>query len=165
MRRLAWLIETVNQKVGDWSSLLYLVVFAVTIYDVTLRYLFDSPTVWGLELVIAIAGIHYVIAGAAAIKNDAHVRIDFLYRVMTPRLQQAMSILAQIIALIFLAIVVYYGSKQAWTSYLGGETTGAGWNSHAPMFMKAAIPFGATLMILQTLIGLARSVREIFHAR
>lgn len=165
MRSLAWLIETVNQKVGDWSSLLYLVVFVVTVYNVALRYFFDSPPVWALELVIALAAIHYAIAGAAAIKNDAHVRIDVIYRLLPTRLQTLMSILAQCITLIFLAIILYYGSQQAWTSYLTGETTGAGWNSHAPIYMKAAIPIGAALMILQTIVGLARSVQEAVHAR
>ena len=158
-------IETVSQKLGDYSSLVYLVVFAVTIYDVTLRYFFNAPTIWGLELVIALAGVHYLLGGAAAVKNDAHVRIDFIYRLLPDRAKRVMSILAHLLSLCFLLAIVYYGSQQAWTSVLGGERTGAGWNSRAPMIMKLAIPVGAGLMALQVLVLLGRSLREARRVR
>lgn len=158
-------IETVNQSVGNWSSLVYLVVFAVTVYDVAARYFFNAPTIWGLELVIALAGIHYMLAGAAAVKNDAHVRIDFIYRLLPPRAQLVMTLLAHLLSLLFLGAIVYYGIQQAETSLTGGERTGAGWNSRAPMWMKLAIPVGAALMVLQILINLARTLRELRRVR
>ncbi|WP_181708516.1 TRAP transporter small permease subunit [Chthonobacter rhizosphaerae] len=158
-------IETVNQSVGNWSSLVYLVVFAVTVYDVAARYFFNAPTIWGLELVIALAGIHYMLAGAAAVKNDAHVRIDFIYRLLSPRTQLVMTLLAHLLSLLFLGAIVYYGIQQAETSFMGGERTGAGWNSRAPMWMKLAIPVGAALMVLQILINFARTFRELRRVR
>lgn len=158
-------IETVNQSVGNWSSLVYLVVFAVTVYDVAARYFFNAPTIWGLELVIALAGIHYMLAGAAAVKNDAHVRIDFIYRLLPPRAQLVMTLLAHLLSLLFLGAIVYYGIQQAETSLMGGERTGAGWNSRAPMWMKLAIPVGAALMVLQILINFARTLRELRRVR
>ncbi|MGQ7793578.1 TRAP transporter small permease subunit [Faunimonas sp. B44] len=153
-------IEFLSQKIGDYSSLVYLVVFAVTVYDVTLRYFFNAPTIWGLELVIALAGVHYLLGGAAAVKNDAHVRIDFIYRLLPERAKRVMSVFAHLLSLCFLLAILYYGSQQAWTSVLGGERTGAGWNSRAPMVMKLAIPIGAALMVLQILVNLTRAIRE-----
>jgi TRAP-type mannitol/chloroaromatic compound transport system permease small subunit len=158
-------ISALNQKIGDYSSLLYLVVFAVTVYDVACRYFFNSPTIWGLELVILLAGVHYMLAGAYAIKNDGHVRIDFVYRLMPRRLQMIMTIFSHLLALIFLTAIVYYGYEQAYPSVIGGETTGAGWNSHAPMYLKIAIPIGAALMVLQTIVCFVEACRELSNVR
>lgn len=154
-------IEAVNQSVGDWSSFIYLAVFAITIYDVGARYLFNAPTIWGLELVIALAGIHYMMAGAVAVKNDTHVRIDFIFRLLPRRTQLVLTLAANLISLLFLGAIVYFGAQQAETSILGGERTGAGWNSRAPMWMKLAIPVGAALMILQVLVNFGRTLREL----
>lgn len=159
------IIDSISERVGTLSALLYLIVFAVTIFDVVMRYLFDSPTIWGLELVIALAGIHYMLGGAQAIKNDAHVRIDVIYARLPERVQRIMDIFAAVLATIFLAVVLYYGWEQALPSLQRGETSGAGWNSHAPMYMKLAIPLGAALMLLQSLMQLVRAVRNAFDVR
>lgn len=156
MHAIGRVVDTISQKMGDWTSMFYLVVFAVTIIDVFMRYFLNAPTVWGLELVIALAGIHYMLAGAAAVKNDSHVRIDFIYRLLPPKVQRIMTVIAYGLTLVFLAVIVIYGWNQAAVSVAAGETTGAGWNSHAPMWMKIAIPAGAALMILQVLVELAR---------
>jgi TRAP-type mannitol/chloroaromatic compound transport system permease small subunit len=156
-------ISALSQKVGDYSSLVYLVVFGVTIYDVAARYFFNSPTVWGLELIIALAGIHYMIAGAHAIKNNAHVRIDVVYNLLPRRLRLCMDVLAYLRVLGFLLILVYYGYDQALPAVREGERSGAGWNSLAPTYMKVAIPLGAALMSLQTLVCLVNSLKEIRH--
>lgn len=154
------LISEFNRRVGEFVCLFYLAVFAIIIYDVVLRYFFDAPTVWGLELVIALAGIQYVLGGAQAIRDDAHVRIDVIYLLFSPRTRRNLDILSSVLVIIFLSIVCYYGFLQAQTSWLRDETSGAGWNSHAPMYMKIAIPVGASLMLLQSIVQLIKALTE-----
>jgi len=152
-------VSELNRRVGELTSLFYLAVFAVTIYDVVLRYFFNNPTIWGLELVIALAALQYILGGAQAIQDDAHVRIDVIYQLFSPRVRRVMDILSYLLMICFLSIVVYYGTLQAHTSWLTGETSGAGWNSHAPMYMKMAIPVGAALMVLQSVQKLIQAIK------
>ncbi len=154
------LISEINKRVGEFVSLFYLAVFAITVYDVVARYFFNSPTVWGLELVVALAGLQYILGGAQAIRDDAHVRIDVIYRLFSPRTRRVMDILSSALMIIFLSIIVYYGFMQAQTSWMRGETSGAGWNSHAPMYMKMIIPAGAFLMVLQSIVQLINALTE-----
>lgn len=165
MKSLASLIGTVSQKTGDYVSLVYFAVFIITIYDVALRYFLNSPTNWGLELVIALAGIQYVIAGAHAVKNNGHVKIDFLYRLMPYRLQKVMDMVSMALAFGLMLVIVYYGYEQAYPSVIGMETSGAGWNSHAPMWMKVAIPIGAALMAAQCAVNFCSACSDLFDAR
>lgn len=159
-------ITNFNRLLGEVSSVLvYSAVFLITILDVALRYFFNSPTIWGLELVIAIAGVHYLLAGPAAQATDAHVRIDAIYNVLPKRVQRIMDVVSNLLAFVFLAIVFWYGIKQAWPAIQTGETSGGGWDSHAPTVMKAAIPLGAGLMCLQAIVGVVNSVRRLRDER
>lgn len=147
-------ISVLSGAVGKMTSLVYAAVFAITIYDVGLRYFLNSPTIWGLELVISLAGVHYVLGGAQAIRDDAHVRIDVIYQLFPPRLQRFFDAISYIVMIGFLAVLLYYSALQAQFSWGRGETSGAGWNSHAPMIMKFMIPVGAALMLAQSVEGL-----------
>ncbi|MBJ3778491.1 TRAP transporter small permease subunit [Acuticoccus mangrovi] len=158
-------ISLFNRKLGEYGSIAaYLAVFLITVYDVGMRYFFDSPTVWGLELVIAIAAVQYVLAGAYVLGEDKHVRIDVIYNWFPPRARMVLDVVAYVLSIAFLAVIVYYGSKQAIPAIRSGETSGGGWNSHAPTIMKTAIPVGAALMILECVnrlkIAIGRLSRE-----
>ena len=157
-------ISLFNRKLGEYGSIAaYSAVFVITVYDVGMRYFFNSPTVWGLELVIAIAAVHYVLAGAYVLGEDKHVRIDVIYQTLPQRARLVLDVVAIVLSMIFLAVVAYYGAKQALPAIRNGETSGGGWNSHAPMIMKAAIPCGATLMILECISRLKLAVGRLSH--
>lgn len=158
-------ISALNQKIGDYASLAYIVVFLIMIYDVAARYYFSSPTVWGLELIIALVGIHYVLAGAHALKNRTHVRIDVIYNLLPRRVRQYMDVLSNFLIISLMLIITYYGIEQALPAIEIGERSGAGWNSLAPTYMKVAIPVGAVLMALQAFVHLVESIEELRNER
>ncbi|RTZ48118.1 TRAP transporter small permease subunit [Candidimonas sp. SYP-B2681] len=154
-------ISNLNQKIGDYASAIYFVVFVVMIYDVAVRYIWHTPTMWALEFVIMVVGIHYVISGAHAIKNNTHVRIDVIYNMLPPHARRWMDVMAHLMAIVYLSIIVYYGFEQALPAIEMGERSGGGWNSLAPTYMKIAIPVGAALMVLQSVVSLIDSVKGI----
>lgn len=158
-------INNLNQKIGDWAAMLYLAVFVIMIYDVAARYYFSKATEWGLELMIALVGIHYMLAGAHAIKNNTHVRIDVIYNHLPEKVRRWMDVLALLISICFLSIICYFGFDQARTAVEIGERSGAGWNSLAPTYMKVAIPVGAALMVLQCVANLSVSIKRIKNER
>ncbi len=154
-------VSNLNQKIGDYASAIYFVVFVVMIYDVAVRYIWHTPTIWALEFVIMAVGIHYVISGAHAIKNNTHVRIDVIYNLLPVHVRHWMDVLAHVMAIIYLSIIVYYGFEQALPAIEMGERSGGGWNSLAPTYMKIAIPVGAALMVLQSVVSLIDSVKGV----
>ena len=138
---------------------IYFAVFLITTYDVAARYIFHSPTVWGADLVIALAGIHYVLSGAGALQRGDHVRIDFIYGMLPERAKFLADIVSDIIIMIVLVALIWFGIAQAIPSLNDFETTGTAWNAPTPVFMKLAIPIGAALMLVQAIINLIRRLR------
>ena len=152
----------INRAIAAFSNgiaWIYFLVFLITAYDVGARYIFHSPTVWGADLVIALAGVHYVLSGAGALQRGDHVRIDVIYNMLPARAKFLSDIAADIIILIVLAVLIWFGIAQAIPSLRDFETTGTAWNAPTPVVMKLAIPIGATLMFVQAIINLIRRLR------
>ncbi|MFG1361467.1 TRAP transporter small permease subunit [Xanthobacter pseudotagetidis] len=144
---------------SDAIAWIYFIVFLITAYDVAARYIFNAPTVWGADLVIALAGIHYMLSGAGALQRGDHVRIDVIYNLLPGRLKYLSDIASDLIIIAVLVALVWFGVAQALPSIHDFETTGTAWNAPTPMVMKIAIPVGAALMLAQAVVNLARRLR------
>ena len=66
-------------KLGHFFSLLFLVSMCVLIFEVVMRYVFNSPTKWVHETTIFICAICFVFGGLHAVSRDGHIRIVLLY--------------------------------------------------------------------------------------
>nr|WP_247651131.1 TRAP transporter small permease subunit [Roseovarius autotrophicus] len=56
-------------------------------YEVVVRYLFNSPTAWALDVSFIMYGTLFMMGGAYTLSRGGHVRGDFLYRLWQPRNQ------------------------------------------------------------------------------
>jgi len=48
------------------------------LYEVTARYVFHAPTVWAFDIATMSSGVLFVLGAAWVLRENAHVRIDFL---------------------------------------------------------------------------------------
>ncbi len=58
-----------------------------TSYEVLVRYLFNAPTPWSLDVSFIMYGTLFMMAGAYTLSRNGHVRGDFIYRLWRPRTQ------------------------------------------------------------------------------
>ncbi|MEP9352537.1 TRAP transporter small permease [Xanthobacter sp. KR7-65] len=144
---------------SDAIAWIYFAVFLITAYDVVARYVFNAPTVWGADLVIALAGCHYMLSGAGALQRGEHVRIDVIYNMLPGQARFYSDIVSDIIIIMVLLALIWFGVAQALPSIHDFETTGTAWNAPTPMVMKIAIPVGAALMLAQAVVNLVRRLR------
>lgn len=54
-------------------------------YEVIMRYFFNAPTVWVLEITIYLVIASTFFALAYALLQKAHVKVDFITNYLTPR--------------------------------------------------------------------------------
>ncbi len=82
---------TFADKLSAWFGkafawLIVLMTFGVS-YEVVVRYIFNSPTPWSLDVSFIMYGSLFMMAGAYTLSKNGHVRGDFLYRLWRPRTQ------------------------------------------------------------------------------
>ena len=163
MKSLWRLINFVSQGTGKTFSLLYVIVVGVVCFEVISRYLFNAPTSWAQEMMQFLCGVAYLIGGAYALQQGAHVKMGALYERFPPRVRALADILTFPIFLIFIVALVWQGGGYAWKSLMLGERSISAWAP--PVYpVKMAIAIGALLMLLQGFVMFARNIAVIRRA-
>lgn len=130
-----------------------------TCYEVFVRYVLNSPTVWAFDMSVQMYGALFLMAGAYALSQDAHVRGDVIYRLFSYRTQAKIDLV--LFVFFFMPGVfalTYYGYGYAADSWSYKEVS---WSSPARIqiyFFKTLIPISGVLLMLQ---GLAEIIRCI----
>ena len=82
MTRLFNLIDAFSRLLSWIAQLVTVVLVISMIYEVVARYAFGAPTIWAFDISYMCTGTLFVLGAAYALKQDAHVRIDFLAQKM-----------------------------------------------------------------------------------
>lgn len=146
-----------NDWLGRWASYLVLLMFVLLLLEVFLRYLFNAPTVWTNEFTQMLFGVYALLSGGHLMAHKGHVNVDILHSKLPPRWRAGVDIFTSVLFFIFLAALLYFGSSMAYESIERLETSQSAWNP--PIWpVKAAIPIGTALLLLQ---GLAKLINDI----
>ena len=159
MVKLIHSIEGLSQWVGRAFGWCILILTLSVSYEVFVRYVLNSPTVWAFDMMVQMYGALFLMAGPYALAQDSHVRGDVLYRLFPVRWQARVDFLLYI--LFFypgMMALFWYGWEIASDSWRYKEVS---WNSPARIqiyFFKTLIPIAGLLLMIQGLAEMARCV-------
>jgi C4-dicarboxylate transporter DctM subunit len=145
MRFLGDLIDRAAVGSSILAGFFLLAIAFLTTYEVIVRYAFNSPTNWTLDLSIYLL-IWFAYACLASLqKNRRHVRVDLLITHFSPRTREIWEITTTFIFLFFILWMIYYVTEYAVSSYRNQEY---GWAMWRVLLwpVKAALPFGTILL-------------------
>lgn len=163
MNRFLHFVDSLSVWVGKCFAWCVVVLTFATCYEVFVRYVLNAPTVWAFDMSVQMYGALFVMAGAYALAQDAHVRGDVLYRLMSQRTQASIDLVLYILFLLpAVFALTWYGYGFAADSWFYKEVS---WSSPARIqiyFFKTLIPVAGVLIMLQ---GVAESIRCIMCIR
>ena len=150
-------IDGVSTWVGKAVSWLIILLMAVVCIEDFKRYIMNMPTAWIFDADNMIYGTLFMLCGAYALAQNAHVRGDFLYSSMRPRLQAGLD-LALYVVFFFpgIAALVYAGTDYAADSWRIAEHSNVTADGPPVYHFKTVIPVAGALVMLQ---GVAEVVR------
>ncbi len=155
-------VTRLNGFVGRWVAWLVAVMFVLLLLEVGFRYLLNSPTVWTNELTQMLFGVYGILSGGYIMAHRGHVNVDLLYSHFGRRTQAGLDIVTSIVFFIFTLALLYFGIDMAQESIGNLETTYSAWNP--PIWpIKAAIPLGAGLLVLQGIVKLLQDIAIAFN--
>ena len=130
MLRIALFIDRISTFVGSTAAMLVLPLGLIMTYEALARFILNWPTFWAYELSYMITGAHFALGIALVTRNNAHIRIDFLYSRMPARVKYFLDFTILLFFMVPLIIWVSAGLVEyAWRSWFIGETSGeSGWN-------------------------------------
>lgn len=121
MTALRILVERFSAFLGLCGQLAIFCLIAAMLYEVVARYAFGAPTLWAFDISYMLNGSIFLLGAAYSLKEDAHVRIDFLSQKFPIRVQQ---ILNGLVYLLVMAPISFAFTWVAGTKALKALTTG-----------------------------------------
>ena len=152
-------IDHLSTWVGKASSWLILVLTGAVCVEVVKRYLLNAPTAWAFDADYMLYGVLFMMCGAYTLAQDGHVRGDFLYSSMKPRLQASLD-LALYIAFFLpgIAALSYAGWDFAHASWMIDEHVNDTANGPPLYHFKAIIPIAGSFVLIQGIAEIIRCV-------
>ena len=151
-------IDGLSEWGGKITSILILVATAQVCYELILRYVFNAPTTWGLEMTLYLCSTTYVISGAYATRYDAHIRVDIFYNRWRRRTRSIFDlVITGFLFYFFTGVLVWQSALWFWEAWADNLTSGTIWDP--PIWpMRLILLVGAVMLMLS---GVAQSIRDI----
>lgn len=90
MKAVIRAVDRINQFIGLSVEHLYLICVLITIYEVCMRYFFNSPTQWAFEVVMVVCGSAWALSGGYISMRKAHIAITILHERAKGRVRAAL---------------------------------------------------------------------------
>jgi len=140
--------------IGRVTMMLILLLTSVMLYEVVVRYVFESPTLWANELSLWIAGFLFLTAGLYAMQQRSHIRIYLLYDLMPRWLQHTCDVISTGLIVTFAFFLIYGGYGEAFDKLYRWETFGTAFDPPIPATIKPTVLLVITLVAIQAVINL-----------
>jgi TRAP-type mannitol/chloroaromatic compound transport system permease small subunit len=153
------IIDEISTWVGKAFAWLMVVLMIVVCVEVFKRYILNAPTAWIFDAENMLYGTCFMLGGAYTLAQNAHVRGDFLYSSMRPRMQASLDIVLYVVFFIpGIAALIYAGSEYAADSWRIGEHSNVTADGPPIYHFKAMIPLAGVLVMLQGVAEIVRCV-------
>lgn len=163
VQRFLFAVDEISTWVGKLAAWLIVMLMTVVCIEVYKRYILNAPTSWIFDGENMIYGSLFMLAGAYTLAQNAHVRGDFLYSSMRPRMQATLDLILYLVfflpGIAALVFAGYYYAAESWQILEHSNVTADG----PPVYhFKSVIPIAGALVLLQ---GIAEVVRCIVCLR
>ncbi|PCI44257.1 MAG: hypothetical protein COB49_11325 [Alphaproteobacteria bacterium] len=133
--------QRLNQMASYVCYLLLGIITCVTVLQVALRYIFNSPTSWSEEIALLCLVWFGLIAVAIGIERHEHIAIRFIRDFLPKPLGHILDIFAQVLMAIFMFVILLNGVNLS--SMIGEQVLPASHISksflYVPLFVSGAL--------------------------
>jgi TRAP-type mannitol/chloroaromatic compound transport system permease small subunit len=155
-------VDNIMERVGRIVSYLILVMVGIVMFEIIMRYGFNSPTFWVHDMSSWLQVTYVMLGGAFTLLHKKHVRVDIFYRRYSPRLKAAVDLtVSSLCFFVFALLVLWTSTQMAWASTKMLEVSSSGlWDGPVWPF-KWMLPVGIALIIVMWIAEMVRSVMTL----
>jgi TRAP-type mannitol/chloroaromatic compound transport system permease small subunit len=141
-------VDALNRLVGRFAMYLLFVLAAVLLASTVSRLILGTAVNWALEMSQFILSAYYLLGGAYALQQDAHVRMDVFYDRLPLRKRAVTDAFTILFVIFYLAVLFMGGVSSTNYAIVYKQQNYSAW---APLLwpIKVVMSLGVFLMLLQ----------------
>ena len=144
---------------GYLASALFITIGFIVSYEVIMRYLFNSPTIWVNEVSRFLQIWATYLALTYSFHKKDFIRITVIYDRLNENGKKLLDFISFVFIIIFSSFVVYYGCLIAYDSLKVGRTSST--ILDVPSFLtELAIPLCFAFLVLRVILEAIRYIRN-----
>lgn len=157
MIKLCNMIDALSRFVADYIAWLFLPMTIIAVFEVAMRYLFNSPTTWAWDVNVQLFSLIVILGASSTFLHSGHVRMDIVVNLFSPKVQRFISLFLFALLIVIVGILAWQTGLFAWRSIIIAERTST--LLGAPIYpLKATIFLGVVLLWLQVASAFLRSL-------
>ena len=168
LEQLSVKLDQFSEFSGKLVSWLVLAMVLLVSYDVAMRYFFLSGSIALQEMEWHLFSLIFLIGAAYTLKHDDHVRLDLFYksRFMNDERRAWVNLLGSLLLLIpFCILIIVTAWPFVFQSYIHLEGSPDPGGLPYRWILKASIPLGFTLLLLQGIADIAKNLKLILREK
>jgi TRAP-type C4-dicarboxylate transport system permease small subunit len=141
-------VNTISYMSGLISGYFALGLGVIITYDVSLRYLFNEPTLWVFETSEYLVGAIVFMGASYCLLKEGHVRVDIITNLYSPQWRAISNCVTDMLSLFFCAVFTWQAWLYWWPAYRNN------WKSDTLLELPLGYPYffmalGMTLLTIQ----------------
>jgi len=164
MNRWRDALALLDRNLERWALLVFYSMLVITMaVEVLRREVFAYSSVWGEEIV-RYAFIYLVwIGAAAAVRERAHIRIDVIFEICSPRIKALLYLFADLVTLVVACFALYWSWESLQVSVKFGSVSHG---LRVPMlWFLSAVPIGFCLLLYRLQQSIRRDIADMWNGR
>ncbi len=166
LKKFVQVIDNCSDKIGYLVGWLTTLMVLIVFYDTIMRYVFNKGNIALQELEWHLFAVVFLVGAAYTLKQDGHVRVDIIYMKLSKKTKAWIDFLGTFVFLIPFCIMVILSTKgfiiNSWSvREVSPDPGGLG----ARYILKAMIPLGFSLLIIQGLSEAAKNLLVIMDSK
>ena len=158
-------IERFVDVLGALTSWIALVIVGLMATNVLLRYLFSAGTVWAQELEWHLLVPLVLFGMSYALRHGDHVRVDIAYSKFPERAKVVVDLVSALLTVAISMLVIWLSLKYVQQSFVIDEGSPDPGGIPHRYIIKALIPVGFAVLLLQSIASALLSVEKLRNER
>lgn len=160
------LVDPLLVRIGNAASWIWVVLLAVIVCNVLLRYAFAEGRIEFEEIQWHLYSAGFMLGLGYALQADAHVRVDVLHERFQPTTQAWIDLYGLILAVLpFVALMLIYGAPFVADSFATGEVSNSPGGLPYRWAIKSMLLVGFGLLGLAAVSRLTRLWKFLFLSK
>lgn len=145
------------------ASSLLIITSLLVFVQVLLRYMFNYSIAWSEEAARYMIAWFIFLGSSMAVKDNAHVNMDALSNLIKGKVNQAISIVIDLINIAFCIVIIMAGLKMVQSAMdLGTTATSISLPLYIPY---ASVPVGVFFMLIRYIFSIANKTIELVNGK